>query len=121
MKASASRWAMPAVGSSSSSRRGSGQDDRRQVDHPAGAGGEVGGEVVAEPLEPERADHLVDGPTLGPLGAAGPRQLQGGGQDADRPAGVLAEQERVLHRELGEEPAVLERPHHAERSRSSGR
>ena len=115
MNASASRWAIPAVGSSSEQDPGLRQHDGGQVDHPAGTGRQLRRAVVTEPLQAEGGDHLVDGLHLAPLGPPCPRQAQCGGEHPDLVAGVLAEQEHVEDGQLGIEPAVLERPHHADR------
>ena len=66
MNASASRWAMPAVGSSSREQARARLDDRRQVHDPARARREVAGEMMAEPLQPERLDDAVDGSCFSP-------------------------------------------------------
>ena len=67
MNASASRCAIPAVGSSSSRRLGSGQQDRGEVDDPPGPRRQLGDAVVAEAVEPERLDHLGHAVALVPL------------------------------------------------------
>ena len=55
---------------------GPGQEDRRQVDDAARAGGEMGGLVVTESLQAERPDDGVHVAALGPFGPARPRELQ---------------------------------------------
>ena len=70
--------------------------------------------MVAEPLEPERGDHLVHASSL----RRSARRAQGSRSVVDEHRhlgpGVLAEQEHVEHGELRVEPAVLERAHHAD-------
>ena len=57
---------------------------------------------------------LVHRLELAALGPACPRQAQRGGEHRHLLAGVLAEEQDVEHGQLREEPAVLERAHHAD-------
>ena len=108
--ASASRWAMPAVGSSSRSRRGrastiEARSTTRRVpvdscDHP----------VPAESVDPERTDDLVHLPPAWSVRTGGPTASAGWPRPRPPGAGRRGREQHVLHGQLGEEPAVLERP-----------
>ena len=65
--ASVSRWATPAVGSSRQSTRGVEREQAGELDDAAGAGREVGDELVGVAAEAEEVDELVG---LGALLAA---------------------------------------------------
>ena len=91
-----------------------GQDDGGQVDDPPRPGGQLGRAVVAEPLEPEGGDDLVDRLELAPLGPAGPGQAERGREHRHLVARVLAQEQDVEHGELGEQAAVLEGADHAD-------
>ena len=113
-KASASRWAIPAVGSSSSRSRGrastmEARSTTRRVPVESWAmWWRRNRSIPNERMTSSAASRLIRSDR------AGPRHLEGGGQDAHRPAGILGQPQHLFHAELGEEPAVLEGAHHAE-------
>ena len=72
-KASVSRWARPAVGSSRQSTLASRAKQPGQLDHPAGAGGQVADVVVPIAAQAEEIDELAHLGLRGPVDDAGPR------------------------------------------------
>ena len=65
---------------------GSGQHDRGQVDHPPGAGGQLGDAVVAEPLDPEASRSPGPPRSAWPARTGGPR-ASAGWRTPHRPVG----------------------------------
>ena len=107
---------MPAVGSSSSSSRGrastmEARSTTRRVPVDSSAV-----RWSRNRSSPNERDHLVDRLALARARIAGPR-ASAGWRTARPPAAgrPRSDQQHVLHRELGEQPAVLERPDHARR------
>ena len=116
MNASASRWAMPAVGSSSRRSRGPASTiDARSTTRRV--------PVERCPVRwwrnRSRPNEAMARSTVWRLSRSA-RRAHGSCRVVDRTltrcAGVLAQHERVLHRELGVEAAVLERTDDAERA-----
>ncbi len=119
-KASVSRWARPAVGSSRQRTLASQGEQPGELDHPPGPRRQVADVVVPVALKPEEVDQLATSACAALVVAPGHGQSERRREHAGATLRLERNEQRLVDRELGKQRGRLERPAQPEGARWPG-